>query len=82
MGIRLNPKLEKGWRTKNPESRGDVQVVEFLNSRTNELLFTYAPKWEDIPTWLIVLSQMCELEKTKMNKKMKEVKNDQDYSQL
>lgn len=69
MPIAISLQLQRGWKTKNPDKRGDVLVAIFTNVQTNEVLFTYAPKWEDIPTWLKMLERLTEIEINKWKKR-------------
>lgn len=66
--------MEKGWKTTNPEKRGDVLILLFQNQITNEVLFKYAPKWEDIPIIVKMINMLCDIETYKILKKTEGIK--------
>lgn len=66
MPVKLNVLKTKGWKTVTPEKRGDIIVIEFIDVKTNKLLFTYAPKWVDVSKIIDCLEMMFNNELNKL----------------
>lgn len=51
MPVKINVCLNRGWKAVSNERLGDVLEVQFIDMKTNKVLFAYAPKCEDATIW-------------------------------
>ena len=62
MPVKLNLILTTGWKTRpdQQQNRGQVLVVQFINEKTNKILFEYAPKTVDKELFQDIVFQVLE----------------------
>jgi len=72
MGVKLEIVQERGWKRLDPSD--PLFCIKFRDSKTNRLLFTYAPKWEDVPTWLELIKVLILYEDYKSQKRREKCK--------
>jgi len=70
MGIKLEIVQERGWKRLDPSD--PLFCIKFRDSKTEKLLFTYAPKWEDVPLWLELIKALILYEDYKSQKRRRE----------
>jgi len=68
MGIKLEIVQERGWKRNDPSD--PLFCIKFRDSKPPyRLLFTYAPKWEDVPLWLELIKALILYEDYKSQKR-------------